>query len=415
MSVTREKLYEEVWSKPMTVVAAGYDVSANYLARVCEHLNVPRPSRGYWAKLQFGKRPRRPPLPAARQGEVLEWTKGAGVPRPVRVRVDGGDQQADRGNTEETPSRHPLVLGAREFFEAGRLSEVGYLRPRKRNVVDVFVSKETLTYALDTANELFLALERRGQRVALASGAEHVHRPELSVYQGQKFDYDNREPWTPGRATLVFVGPVAFGLTLFELAEEVEVKLEWNSPVRYVRIADVPPKRRPTWAHTDTTYKRYMPCGRLALRAYSPHGLVTWERRWQESAVGQLAKKFKTIIRELQAAGPEIVSLRDEAEIRAQAERQRWEAERRELERRERERRRAEAAKEARQQLLAIVQEWSVARGLEAFFEDAERRATEMPADDRVALLDRLSKARTMLGGTNALARFREWKPPNDL
>lgn len=45
MRAIREKLYEEVWSKPMTVVAATYNVSANYLARVSEHLNVPRPRR----------------------------------------------------------------------------------------------------------------------------------------------------------------------------------------------------------------------------------------------------------------------------------------------------------------------------------------------------------------------------------
>ena len=37
MSVTREQLYPEVWAEPMTRVAARYDVSANYLARVCFH------------------------------------------------------------------------------------------------------------------------------------------------------------------------------------------------------------------------------------------------------------------------------------------------------------------------------------------------------------------------------------------
>jgi hypothetical protein len=47
--------YAEVWAEPMTRVAARYDVSANYLARVCFHLNVPVPHRGYWAKVQHGK------------------------------------------------------------------------------------------------------------------------------------------------------------------------------------------------------------------------------------------------------------------------------------------------------------------------------------------------------------------------
>ena len=47
--VSREELYGLVWSEPMTKVAARYEVSSSFLARVCARLNVPRPPRGYWA------------------------------------------------------------------------------------------------------------------------------------------------------------------------------------------------------------------------------------------------------------------------------------------------------------------------------------------------------------------------------
>jgi hypothetical protein len=47
MAVSRETLFEEVWKEPMTTVAKRYDVSSNFLARICERLNVPRPARGY--------------------------------------------------------------------------------------------------------------------------------------------------------------------------------------------------------------------------------------------------------------------------------------------------------------------------------------------------------------------------------
>ncbi len=49
--VSREQLYAEVWAEPMTKVALKYKVSSSFMARVCNWLNVPRPERGYWAKL----------------------------------------------------------------------------------------------------------------------------------------------------------------------------------------------------------------------------------------------------------------------------------------------------------------------------------------------------------------------------
>ena len=64
-SVSGEELYEQVWNEPMTKVAIRYNVSSSFLARVCERLNVPRPTRSYWAQLEVGKAPAR----AAKQVE----------------------------------------------------------------------------------------------------------------------------------------------------------------------------------------------------------------------------------------------------------------------------------------------------------------------------------------------------------
>ena len=58
--ISRDELYELVWSTPMTKAAEKFEVSGSYLARVCSVLHVPRPEWGYWAKLAFGKAPNRP-------------------------------------------------------------------------------------------------------------------------------------------------------------------------------------------------------------------------------------------------------------------------------------------------------------------------------------------------------------------
>jgi len=64
LSLTREQLYELVWSKPMQHLAKDYGVSDRGLAKLCARNQVPVPPRGYWAKKASGQKVVQPPLPA---------------------------------------------------------------------------------------------------------------------------------------------------------------------------------------------------------------------------------------------------------------------------------------------------------------------------------------------------------------
>lgn len=75
---------------------------------------------------------------------------------------------------------------------------------------------------------------------------------------------------------------------------------------------------------------------------------------------------------------------------------------------------RAEAVKRSRQELLAIVEQWAFAKRIEDFFEDVERRAAQLDEGERLAVNERLSGARGLLGGIDALARFRSWRTAAD-
>lgn len=61
--ITRDKLYELVWSKPMVDIAAEYGVSDKMIAKICEKLNVPTPGLGYWRKIEVGENVPKPRLP----------------------------------------------------------------------------------------------------------------------------------------------------------------------------------------------------------------------------------------------------------------------------------------------------------------------------------------------------------------
>jgi hypothetical protein len=60
----REKLYSEVWSKPLSQLARQYGVWEVTLWRRCRKLHVPLPVQGYWRRLENGLPvQRRPPFP----------------------------------------------------------------------------------------------------------------------------------------------------------------------------------------------------------------------------------------------------------------------------------------------------------------------------------------------------------------
>ncbi len=322
--VTRETLYEEVWSEPMTKVAARYGVSSSFLARVCTRMNVPRPERGYWAKLAVGKAPKPPPLPDARPGDELEWPRDGEprrVPRPLSQAPKKSSVKRRRSRTSRASSHH-LLSGAREHFEVARESDDGYLKPQKKLLVDLIVSKESLIRGLTMVNDLLLALEDRGHRVVIAPHGEPFTRKEVDPREKEEKTQYYPSLWSPLRSTVVYVGTVAIGLTMFEIAESVEVR--WVDG-KYVPISKLPVTRRNRYAHTSSwTHTRDLPSGRLCVQAYSPYRGTDWHRQWRESKAGDFPAKFTTITRELEREAATIAKLVEEAEHRAELERQRW-------------------------------------------------------------------------------------------
>lgn len=63
--IEREKLYEEVWSEPITALAKKYESSDVGLIKICKKMGIPIPGRGHWSKKHP---PKRPPLPINHSG-----------------------------------------------------------------------------------------------------------------------------------------------------------------------------------------------------------------------------------------------------------------------------------------------------------------------------------------------------------
>lgn len=90
MELTRAQLYEQIWAEPIGKVAARFDLTGNGLAKICDRLNIPRPSRSHWTR-SADKRDTRPALPPPPVGLSEAVALGSRQPRQspgVRRRLD---------------------------------------------------------------------------------------------------------------------------------------------------------------------------------------------------------------------------------------------------------------------------------------------------------------------------------------
>lgn len=61
--LSRQDLYDLIWTTPAIKLAGEFNISDVAIAKRCRKLNVPKPPPGYWARIEAGQKPKRPPLP----------------------------------------------------------------------------------------------------------------------------------------------------------------------------------------------------------------------------------------------------------------------------------------------------------------------------------------------------------------
>ena len=222
MSVTREKLYDEIWADPITKVSKRYGVSDSYLVRILKSLDIPRPPRGYWAMVSAGIHPEKPPLPAAKLGDPITWSRDGQIEFATST---ADDRKTARSKRSARTATHGLVREAHEHFKSVRDSRSPYLRPYKKLTIDLIVSKDTLERGLSIASQFYLLLEELGYHVRIAPYGQHIYRAEVDERENTKPLRHYSDLWSPYRSTVVYIQDVVIGLTIFEISEQIEVGL----------------------------------------------------------------------------------------------------------------------------------------------------------------------------------------------
>lgn len=170
IKLSREELYERVWAQPIRQLATEFGISNVAVAKACRRANVPVPGRGYWAKVQADKKPRRTPLPDINNVRLLspeEIAEQAGqtrIPLPAAAAI-----------------RHKTVCRFETALRRTKPDGNGLqgLEPQPHRP-SIRVTARRITRAIRALHALVVHLESRGHKFAPSTWVMGRARPTFT-------------------------------------------------------------------------------------------------------------------------------------------------------------------------------------------------------------------------------------------
>jgi hypothetical protein len=305
--LSREELYERVWSAPATEVAAQLGISDVALAKRCKKLNVPKPPLGYWARIAAGQKPKKAPLPPS-AAEAFAKAAEQPVPKTLSLPNEIGDL-------------HPLAKELMQALNAKKADSQKQFCLRERTLPEISLATKSLN---DRAAKAFHIILNGVEPLGI------VFRRALSAYDSGYFQKGQDR--------------------LYLKIEEIMV--------------DQPPgsTRRPAWSAIPTAKEG---AGLLSF-SLAPERYASREaKRWKEEKALPLEELLPQVILEVRRFY--VAAQKQRAEEAMERERQRVESERRWREHQEKEAiRLAEERKERHAEALETVAQTRAADLLKA-------------------------------------------------
>lgn len=185
-TLSREELYEKVWSTPLRHLAGEYGLSDVGLAKLCKRHRIPSPPVGYWVKRQHGKADPRPPLPDLTDQSLGTVTIES---RPSAPSAPMPERRTRVPTVLRDP--HPLVAEAIQRQDRRQTNPEGILVAYvKDRHLHLSVSPASFPRATRLIDTLLKLLESSGHRVALPRDGKGTF---IATVEGQSLTIYVRE------------------------------------------------------------------------------------------------------------------------------------------------------------------------------------------------------------------------------
>ncbi len=192
--LSRNELYDLVWSEPMLRLSKKYVISDVGLRKICIGMDIPLPRAGHWMKLQAGKKVDQPKLPSNYSGktvvklELREEGKEYYTGKHADVKKLKDDIVKDVGYIIHIPERlntkELLILAAKESL--GRKIEMWNYKgiiQTEANIIDIKVSEANVRRALIFMDCFIKMLRLRGHNIIVNSKGTYavIDKEEIKI------------------------------------------------------------------------------------------------------------------------------------------------------------------------------------------------------------------------------------------
>jgi len=197
-TLTRQELYDLVWSNPLTTLAKRFSITDVGLRKICIKMGIPLPMPGHWAKVKFNWPIKILKLPDKYSGKnevVLKLREEEGIHcQSVSIRINKLEKEIIAIESQQLiiPDRlanpHEYIIAAKESLNKNPPQRYnGGLIFTSNYQLDIRTTNRNIGRVLRFMNTFIKFIENRGHQISIDS------RKTFIVIQGEKIQIYLRE------------------------------------------------------------------------------------------------------------------------------------------------------------------------------------------------------------------------------
>lgn len=174
----------------MRDLAKEFGLSDRGLAKICDKMEVPRPGRGYWRRIEVGGKCEKPELPELSNKGVKEVRIGKN--QNMKSNTIKKKETLAVEVTERLTNPHKFIRETRKVLKRTEVSKGSYVSAYpETSPVCIEVTPTSLSRALRLADSLLKECEKRGHTVKPSSS--HWRKGIEIVVDGEPFGFEIKE------------------------------------------------------------------------------------------------------------------------------------------------------------------------------------------------------------------------------